>query len=164
MLYEVITINRNDKSPYIVNFKNNYKESKIPFYAAIELFSFGMLSRFYSNLKNEDKKIIAKTGFNVGYTYFESWIQSIAFVRNICAHYGRLYNFKLIKPPNLYKEYSGIDNYRVFAVILCLKTLIDDKMLWQTFVDELNSLVELYSSSINLNYIGFVDDWYELLK
>ncbi len=30
-------------------------------------------------MKNEDKKAVAKN-YGVGYTYFESWIESIAFV------------------------------------------------------------------------------------
>lgn len=49
-------------------------------------------------MKNADKKAVATT-FGIGYTYFESWIESIAYVRNICAHYGRLYNAKLSKTP-----------------------------------------------------------------
>ena len=152
------------KSPYISNFKNYYKDGKIPFYAAIELFSFGMLSKFYSNLKSNDKKAIAKIGFNVGYTYLQSWIESISFVRNICAHYGRLYNIKLSKQPILYDKYSAISNYRIFAVIICIKILVDDKMIWQIFADELTSLIDLYAKSINLDYIGFPGDWDKLLK
>ena len=40
----------------------------------------------------------------------------ISYVRNICAHYGRLYNAKLSKTPMLYKEYTqaGIANNRIF--------------------------------------------------
>lgn len=45
-----------------------------------------------------DKKAVAAT-FGVGYTHFESQIESIAYARNICAHYGRLYNAKLSKTP-----------------------------------------------------------------
>ena len=86
----------------------------MPIYALVEVFSFGTLSKFYKNMKNGDKKIVAKS-FGVGYTYLESWLESIVYVRNICAHYGRLYNAKLAKTPILYKEYSkaGIRNMRV---------------------------------------------------
>lgn len=97
-------IERNNKAPFVRNFKENYVDHKIPFYALVELFSFGTLSKFFKNMKNEDKKNVAAT-FGIGYTYFESWIESIAFVRNICAHYGRLYNEKLPKTPMLYQQY-----------------------------------------------------------
>ena len=68
-------------------------------------------------MKNPDKKAVAKS-FGVGYTYFESWLESISYVRNIFAHYGRLYNAKLSKTPMLYKEYSeaGIGNNRIFLL------------------------------------------------
>ena len=60
---------------------------------------------------NKDKKAIAKS-FGVGYTYFESWLESISYVRNICAHYGRIYNAELSKTPIVIHIYMGahIDN------------------------------------------------------
>ncbi len=105
---------RNSKAPFVKKFRENYEGGQLPIYALVEVFSFGTLSKFYTNMKNGDKKIVA-TLFCVGYTYLESWLESIAYVRNICAHYGRLYNAKLAKTPILYKEYSkaGIRNMRV---------------------------------------------------
>ena len=107
-------IYRNSKAPCVKNFRENYEGGQLPIYALVEVFSFGTLSKFYKNMKNGDKKIVAKL-FCVGYTYLESWLESIAYVRNICVHYGRLYNAKLAKTPILYKEYSkaGIRNMRV---------------------------------------------------
>ena len=104
---------RNSKAPFVKKFRENYEGGQLPIYALVEVFSFGTLSKFYKNMKNGDKKIVAKL-FCVGYTYLESWLESIAYVRNICAHYGRLYA-KLAKTPILYKEYSkaGIRNMRV---------------------------------------------------
>lgn len=43
----------------------------------IEIFSFGTLSKFYKNMLNGDKKAIAKS-FGVGYTYQESWLESMS--------------------------------------------------------------------------------------
>lgn len=100
-------IARNSKAPFVKNFQNNYEDGKIPFYALVELFIFGTLSKFYKNMKPLDKKAVAQI-YGVGYTYFESWIEHIAFVRNICAHYGRLYNVNLAKSPKLYKQYSEL--------------------------------------------------------
>ena len=109
---------RNAQSPFVKNFRQNYDPGELPLYAVVELLSFGTLSKLFKNMKNEDKKAIAKT-FGVGYTYFESWIESIANVRNLCAHYGRLYNAKLTKTPILYDQYrnAGIGNNRVFAIL-----------------------------------------------
>lgn len=118
-------IRLNSKSPFVKNFRANYKDGKISTYALVELFSFGNLSKFFKNMKNPDNKAAAST-YNVGYTYFENWIESIAFVHNLCAHYGRLYNAKLAKTPILYKQYAqqGIGNIRIFGVLLCISHLV----------------------------------------
>ncbi len=80
-------------------------------------------------MKNEDKKAVAKN-YGVGYTYFENWIESIAFFRNICAHYGRLYNINLSKTPVLYSQYKEISNLRIYAILLCLKNLLPNDLHW----------------------------------
>ena len=54
-------IKRNRRAPFIKNFQENYEGGAIPFYALVEIFSFGTLSKFFKNLKNPDKKAIAST-------------------------------------------------------------------------------------------------------
>lgn len=156
-------LSRNSKSPYVKNFRNNYEGDHLPFYAIIELFSFGTLSKFYKNMKNEDKKAVAKT-YGIGYTYLESWIEHIAFVRNICAHYGRLYNVKLAKTPILYKQYdkAKIGNIRVFATLLCLKHLLPNDRHWSEFVETIFLLIEKYPH-VKIDLMGFPKDWENVL-
>lgn len=156
-------IERNLKAPFVKNFRENYKDGEIPLYALVELFSFGTLSKFFKNMKNEDKKAVSNT-FNVGYTYLESWIESIAFVRNICAHYGRLYNTKLSKTPILYKQYSnnGIRNNRVYSILLCMKHLIKNDTKWKIFIDTMEALIEKYDG-VDVKTMGFPLKWKELL-
>ena len=132
-------------------------------YALVELFSFGTLSKFFKSMKNEDKKAIATT-YNVGYTYFESWIESIAYVRNLCAHYGRLYNAKLSKTPILYKQYSetGITNIRIYAVLLCICHLVPHDIHWIDSVEQIDMLIDKYEA-VKIETMGFPDNWKELL-
>ena len=152
-------IGRNSKAPFVRNFRENYEGGNLPIYALVEVFSFGTLSKFYKNMKNPDKKAIAQT-FGVGYTYIESWLESISYVRNICAHYGRLYNAKLSKTPMLYKEYAqaGIGNNRVYGVLLCMKHLLKNDEHWNLFVDKIDmnvcKLVQWDSRKIGRNYFN----------
>ncbi|MCF0231257.1 MAG: Abi family protein [Enterococcus sp.] len=157
-------ISRNKKSPFVRNFLQNYIEPKIPMYALVELFSFGTLSKFFKNMKNDDKKQIC-LAYHVGYTYFESWIESIAYVRNLCAHYGRLYNAIIPKKPKLYKQYAeaGIVNNRIYAILLCMSLLIVHDEHWEQFLEQLDSLFEKYDS-VKLETMGFPQNWKELLK
>ena len=157
-------IRRNSKAPFVKNFHDNYEGGNLPIYALVEILSFGTLSKFYKNMKNQDKKAIAKS-FGVGYTYFESWLESISYVRNICAHYGRLYNAKLSKTPILYKEYSeaGIGNNRIFGVLLCLNHLFKSNDHWNLFVDKIELLFDKYES-VDIKTMGFTENWKELLE
>ena len=114
-------------------------------------------------MKSEDKKAMAQT-YGVGYTYLESWIEHISFVRYICAHYGRLYNVKLAKTPALYKQYSkqGISSMRVFATLLCLKHVLPDDRHWKDFVDLIENLLDKYSH-VKIEAMGFPENWKEIL-
>lgn len=157
-------VRRNSKAPFVRNFKGNYEGGNLPIYALVEVFSFGTLSKFYKNMLNKDKKAIAKT-FGVGYTYFESWLESISYVRNICAHYGRIYNAKLSKTPILYKEYTqvGIGNNRIYGVLLCLKYLLKDNDHWNLFVDKIELLFDKYPC-VQISTMGFPENWKVLLE
>lgn len=157
-------IGRNSKAPFVRNFRENYEGGNLPIYALVEVFSFGTLSKFYKNMLNKDKKTIAKT-FGVGYTYLESWLESISYVRNICAHYGRIYNAKLSKTPILYKEYTqvGIGNNRIYGVLLCLKHLLKNDVHWNLFVDNIELLFDKYQY-VKISTMGFPENWKELLQ
>ena len=153
----------NHNSPFIKNFQNNYEGGKIPLYALVEVLTFGTLSKFYKNMLNEDKKIIASK-YGITYRYLQSWIENISHVRNICAHYGRLYNAKLSKTPELYQEYRklNIHNYYVFATLLCIKHLIPNDYRWEVFIDSLSELFKNHPHA-KMNTMGFPGNWQELL-
>lgn len=157
-------IRRNAKAPFVKNFCENYEGGNLPVYALMEVLSFGALSKFYKNMLNQDKKAVAST-FDIGYTYLESWLESISYVRNICAHYGRLYNAKLSKTPVLYKEYTraGIQNNRIFGILLCMKHLLKADKHWNLFVDTLELLFEKYEN-VDITTMGFPRNWKELLE
>ncbi len=157
-------IRRNSKAPFVRNFQNNYEGGDLPIYALFEILSFGTLSKFYKNLHNSDKRDIAKQ-FGVGYTYFESWLECFSYVRNVCAHYGRLYNARLVKTPKLYSQYSkcGIKNNRIFGVILCMKHVLKNDKHWTTFTSDLEKLINKYNG-IDIKTMGFPDNWKELLS
>ena len=156
-------ISRNSKAPFVRNFKENYEGGELPIYALVEVFSFGTLSKFYKNMKNADKKVVAKS-FGLGYTYLESWLESIAYVRNICAHYGRIYNAKFSKTPVLYKQYTevGIGNNRMFGVLLCMKHILKNDNHWNSYVNQIAALVNKYEH-VDVKTMGFSDDWKDLL-
>jgi len=59
-------------------------------------------------MQGHHMKEISVKIIRAGILRYMRWLESIFYVRNICAHYGRLYNAKLSKMPVLYKEYTKI--------------------------------------------------------
>ena len=88
-------INRNSKIPFVKHHIKKY-DRRFPIWVAIEIFTLGMVWNCYKNLKTPLKKKIASK-FNIGSVYLESWIECISYLRNVCAHYMRLYRFKVQK-------------------------------------------------------------------
>lgn len=157
------TVGKNDRTPFVINFKENYEGNKIPFYALVEISSFGMISKFYKNMPPNDKKRIASL-YHISYPYFQSWIETISYVRNICAHCGRLYNFKLIIKPKFYPKDNilDVDNERIFGTLICIKRILKDDSNWIDFVNEIALLFKKYKN-VKISTMGFVDNWEEIL-
>lgn len=135
-----------------------------PVWVAIEVTSFGFLSKMYSNLLDKDKDIIARTYYNVPGRYVKSWLHSLTNVRNKCAHYGRLYNKKLNITPRLFKSSpkQGIKNDTLFANIYIMGKLSLDKKEWKYFVEKLKIILERYEI-VDKKFLGFPDDWKYIL-
>tara|TARA_R100000935_G_scaffold56766_2_gene89131 strand:+ start:454 stop:1128 length:675 start_codon:yes stop_codon:yes gene_type:complete len=81
------------KDNSIKKHKKKYKDDGRfpPAWKSLEQTSFGALSKLYGNLKNDinAKKQIAKDFGAINHTYLPSWLQSIAQIRNFCAHHSR---------------------------------------------------------------------------
>jgi len=138
---------------------------QFPIWVAVEMISIGCLSKLFSNMLNADKKVISIKYYNAAFSFVESWLASIAYIRNICAHHGRLYNRSLTKPPKMLMadKLIGVDEYSLFSVIYNLKYLMLDKPKWDYFVGELAAMIES-CPAVNIKRMGFPDHWDELLK
>ncbi|MGL5257542.1 MAG: Abi family protein, partial [Proteocatella sp.] len=99
------------KSPVVIHHDKKYK-GKMPIWAAVELLSFGTLSRVYANLRPDLQKQVSKTflsdadTFVIGSDFLRGWFKSLVELRNACAHFDRLYNKRFISPPKLFKEHK----------------------------------------------------------
>ena len=157
-------IKRNYKEPFVIHHNDKYN-GKFPIWAVIELISFGALSRMYSNLKREDKRIVSRELLGLDYKLLVAGLLHLSYVRNICAHYGRLYNKKFVVFTKLHKNYSqyNIDGNSLFATILSIKELMPNKDEWIMFKIQLEALIEQNKDIVDLNLIGFPDDWRGIL-
>ena len=158
------TVRKNNKALFIKHHLENYN-GRFPVWVAVEVFSFGMLSKFYSNMKSEDRKHIAKKIFCSGPDHLESWLKCLTYLRNRCAHYMRLYFQKFVVFPKLPRGSYKSNSHKVFDAIFVMKYLYLDRKQWNNgFVRILEALIAEYDSDIQLKYIGFPDNWLELLE
>jgi len=77
---------------FIDHYLDKYeKETEFPLWMACEVLSFGGTLTFFQNLPLDMKRKIANE-FNVDLSVLESWLITLNFIRNICAHHKRLWN------------------------------------------------------------------------
>lgn len=154
-----------NKNKLAVKHHNEFYGGKFPIWVVIELFTIGQLSFFYSDMIRADKKEIAKKLYQTTDTNMESWLKCLTELRNNCAHYSRLYNASLISVPATPKGFPYTLNKRIFDYILVLKFLYYDPIKWKNeFMTGLEALINEYDTSIELERIGFPENWKEILN
>jgi abortive infection bacteriophage resistance protein len=154
--------------------KNHFKIHKDdlrfpPAWKSLEQTSFGSLSKLYGNLKNiiKSKDTIAKEFGAVNHTFLPSWLQSIAQIRNYCAHHSRLWNKNLPGAPKLLSNppFNWIEDvpkqheFQKLYVHLCImKYLLDRIQPENNFTIRLFNLFEKYPN-VDPNAIGLKPNW-----
>ena len=160
-------VERNKGLPFVKHHINKYG-GQFPIWVAVELFTFGNLTSLYSIMKDEDKKVIAKL-YRTTDLYFNSWIILLQEVRNLCAHYARLYNLILKTTPRLYKEYDFLTQdpktkkTKIFQILIVLKKVLDEDQ-WNDFYSKFSLLLNRYSKYIKLSFMNFPNNWNEILE
>jgi abortive infection bacteriophage resistance protein len=77
------------KEAFAKHFREIY-DGELPIWAAIELWDFGTLSRFYQVMQPDDRANVAtRLGITSGRT-LQGWIEALNDLRNFCAHHQRL--------------------------------------------------------------------------
>ena len=157
---------RQKNVPFVKHHQDKYN-GHFPIWVAVELLTFGNLCSLYDIMMPIDKKAIAQL-YDTESHHLKSWILALVEVRNICAHYGRLYNMPLKQAPYLYSEHK---HYRqgqlnkIFPVILTLRRMLfTNQELWLYFADRLVKLMDEYQDVVKLPFIGFPPNWKNILN
>lgn len=83
---------------FIVKHYKNHSQENPEAWKALEVITFGALSKLYRNLNHQlpEKNTIAKEFGLYNQKYLSSWLMTITLIRNIIAHHGRLWNRVII--------------------------------------------------------------------
>lgn len=138
---------------------NQYGDA--PIWQAVEFMTFGTLSKLYKNTRSKAVRIAVADSFGVDYETLVSWMRTISYVRNRCAHFGKLLGTKLIAMP---RKIGGISlsNSNPFYVVLMLEKLLsapsyftDDMSLMYTvsLVRDVSETICNFPFDIAMKYI-----------
>ena len=150
-------ISNNSTIPFVKHHIEHY-DSKFPLWVATEIFTFGMLSYFYNDLKTSDQKVVAR---HIGQNNHDlaSWLRCCTDLRNACAHYSRLYNRIFTAVPSGL-NLNNREGHRLWGAVLMLHSLYPSADTWNSeFLSTMITLFDEYKNDINLHHIAFPNDW-----
>jgi abortive infection bacteriophage resistance protein len=112
-----------------------------------------------------DKKYIAYNIFQTNVVNAKSWLYCCTDLRNLCAHYGRLYYTIFSAAP---AQIPGVDvkaKRSLYAAIMALRALYPNKDKWNNeFLSAMTALFDEYADVIELRHIGFPEDWENVMR
>jgi abortive infection bacteriophage resistance protein len=140
-----------------------------PSWKTLELTSFGALSKIYGNLKNNvnAKNVIAQELGLVNHTFLPSWLQSLAQIRNYCAHHSRLWNKNLpgrpkllANPPHDWITQNPLEKemHVLYIHLCCIKYLLNIIQPQNNLKTQLLALLEKYPN-VDSNALGLTNNW-----
>ncbi len=155
---------RQSNLPIVQHHENKYA-GHYPVWVALELFTFGNLVSLYSIMKTEDRKNLARL-YYTDEQRLKSWVLALVEMRNICAHYGRIYNMPLKQRPKLYKEHAKYPNTvtKLFPLLIAIRRMLSGHAEWESFYQDLVELLENHKDVVRLSFIGFPKNWAQILK
>ncbi|WP_339753237.1 Abi family protein [Algoriphagus aquimarinus] len=153
---------------FIRHYRNKYTfPANPPAWMALELASFGQLSMLFKNLKSNPARKRVAAHFGLDEVVLESWLESLSYVRNACAHHMRLWNRKLPRTPIVPKKpvYDWIEvnpeqkNQNKLYLTLCIiGYLLERVSPNNSYSMKIKKLLNDFPE-IPLHYMGFPDNW-----
>lgn len=166
------------RGDFVVHFRQQYGPH-LPIWVATEVMSFGVLSSLYDLMLQSDQEILAarfqvRTADGRGDRgALGNWLNDVRNVRNICAHYGRLWNrafdVTIDAPGQARKDADDLlapladdgTNNRLYGVLLVLRHLLLSIAPEKGDVVDLADFIEEKSRTVGfgLEQLGFPDGW-----
>lgn len=162
-LKTVRIISGNKQELFIQHYHRKYNAPEFPpIWMMIEALSFGTCSKMFDNIQLKEVRNEIASFLGQHTTVIESWIRSLAYTRNLCAHHSRLWNRWFVIPPLIPKTalvVPPIDgNYRFHLIAFVIQKLLEK------IAPDSNWLITLFNLfKKNADFpgieMGFIADW-----
>lgn len=148
----------------LLEFRRKYSNPFPPSWMTFEVSSFGTLSMMYRWLKPGHARRKVSAFYGLPDTVFESWMHTLVYTRNICAHHSRLWNRHLrinaIVPRRTRLPFieTPSDTKRVYYVLSIVLYLLQTINPNNTFAERIKSMLRAYPM-VDVSAMGFPKDW-----
>lgn len=151
---------------FVTHYREKYGMARPPIWAACEVMSFGLLSRFYENIRHyKEKKEIART-YSLSPDGLASLLIHCVYIRNLCAHHSRLWNRRFTLtvelpkngPEGLIPNLNPAEDRKIYNTLVLLTHMIgviDPPSTWpKRLVQQILRLDGQF-----IPHMGFPFDW-----
>ncbi|MCD2228618.1 Abi family protein [Listeria monocytogenes] len=139
-------------------------EGTFPIWVTFEMISFGDLSKFFNNMHSDFQEEICNENFDVHPVLIKNWLYILSVVRNMCAHTCRVYDKRLPFKMKIPKEEKLVfSDEKAFAIVYICDKLCLDRVYFERFISNLITLIQTYDKWIDMDSIGFPENWIEVL-
>ncbi|MCA6078815.1 Abi family protein [Fulvivirga sedimenti] len=150
---------------FLEAFYLKYNDDLPPSWMVFEILTIGQLASLYEKLDTGLRIKISKV-YGMNHKNLVSWFSSYRFVRNICAHHGRLWNRKIFYTPvipknRIYKFLNNINKegeHRLYHVLCTIQFLIVKINPSTKFSHRLKDLLDK-NSFVPQDWMGFPENW-----
>ena len=145
---------------FIKHYYDTYYEPDMPpSWMIFESISFGTISRLFEGLyKSETPDICVP--YRVTHDILSSWLHSISYLRNMCAHHSRVWNKTLTIKPAIAKKHKTKfnGNDKIYAVLVVLQIMLERIAPDNSWAERLGALTDEHPE-IPLEKMGFPNNW-----
>jgi len=156
---------RRSDEEFIIAFRRKYIDDFPPSWMILEITSFGTLSILYSNLKPGRNKREIANHFGLHDSVFSSWLHSIVYLRNVCAHHSRLWNRVMsiapqfpLKPSKPWLSMEKVINNKTYFILCMIKYFLQTVNPHNSFTNKLEDLLLKYPN-VDIIAMGFPPEW-----
>jgi len=116
-------LRRARKEAFVAHHQQHY--GRLPIWAAIEVWDFGLLSRLFTGMRHADQQVIAHMYDAADGRAFAQWLRSLNFIRNVSAHHSRLWNINVLELSPVPQGWPvGLNNARPFFYFSLMQHLL----------------------------------------
>ena len=131
-----------------------------------EFMSLGHISRWYANIKSPGIRQAVANHYGIDEKALTTLLHHLTYIRNICAHHGRLWNLNLTvhlelprnKPRSLAPNFNRHNPHKIYNTLAMLAYMLDVMHPRLDWLRRLLALLDEYDS-VSKSQMGFPGDW-----